>query len=270
MSILPGRAFLSPVGKKVLWSFLFFLVFPLGYFFQGMRLERYTFFGLDTIIEVSIPRRYAFLKEDMERSITYFDRLWNRFSKESVVWRINHFPSVEVDLDTLTLVKEALDLSKATGGFFCPLIASLIDLWDFSGDPKVPKEEELQRVVKEIAQSYLIVRNRQVSIRGKAQLDLGGIAKGYVVDFLVSFLKSKGVKKALINAGGQVYGFGARFRVGILNPVTGGVAGYIVVDGVSVSTSGDYFRFFEEGGVRYHHVLNPMTGYPGKDFRSVT
>lgn len=270
MSILPGRASLSQIRKKLLWSFLFLLVFPLGYFFQGRTLERYTFFGFDTIIEVSIPRRYAFLKGDIDRFIGYFDRLWNRFSEESVVWRINHSPSVEVDLNTMAVIEEALELSRKTEGFFCPLIASLVDLWDFSGSPRVPKEEELQRTVEEIAQSCLVVKDRLVSIRGKAQLDLGGIAKGYVVDFLVSFLKSRGVRKALINAGGQVYGFGARWRVGILNPATNEVAGYIIMDDVSVSTSGDYFRFFEEGGVRYHHVLNPMTGYPGKDFRSVT
>ena len=233
-------------------------------------MEHYTFFGLDTVIEVSIPRRYAFLKGDIERIILHFDQLWNRFSPQSVVWKINHFSSSEVDADTLEVVREALRLSQDTGGFFCPLIAPLLDLWGFSADPRVPDVEELRKIVEAISRSRLIVQDRRITLQGQGQLDLGGIAKGYVVDFLVSFLKSKGVDKALINAGGQVSGFGARWKVGIFNPVTNVVTGYIIIDGTSVSTSGDYFRFFEEDGVRYHHVLNPFTGYPGRDFRSVS
>lgn len=233
-------------------------------------MDRYTFFGLDTLIEVTLPRRYAFLTKDIEYTIARFDRLWNRFSPESVVWMINHTRSCEVDGDTLSILKEAVRLSQDTEGFFCPLIAPLLDLWGFSANPRIPEEQEIRKVVQEISQSRLVIEGQRISLQGKGQLDLGGIAKGYVVDSLVSLLKSKGVHKALINAGGQVFGFGAKWRVGIFNPVTGKVAGYIIIDNMSVSTSGDYFRFFERDGIRYHHVVNPLTGYPGDDFRSVT
>ncbi|MEN3185394.1 MAG: FAD:protein FMN transferase [Atribacterota bacterium] len=233
-------------------------------------MDHYTFFGLDTIIEVTLPHRYSSLKKDIERTITHFDYLWNRFSPESVVWKINHTKSCEVDADTLDILEKAVRLSRDTGGFFCPLIAPILDLWGFSGSPRVPEKEEVQEVVQEIVKSDLIIEGQRVSLRGKGQLDLGGIAKGYVVDTLISLLKGKGVPKALINAGGQVFGFGAEWKVGIFNPVTGKLAGYIIIENGSVSTSGDYFRFFERGGVRYHHVINPFTGYPEDDFRSVT
>ncbi|MCX7667318.1 MAG: FAD:protein FMN transferase [Atribacterota bacterium] len=235
-----------------------------------MAMERYTFFGFDTIIEVTLPRRYAFLTKEIEHLIAHFDRLWNRFSPESAVWMINHTGSCEVDADTLSILKEAMQLSQDTGGFFCPLVASLLDLWGFSTNPRVPEAQEIRKAVQELSRSYLVIEGQRVSLQGKGQLDLGGIAKGYVVDSLASFLKGKGVHKALINAGGQVFGFGTAWKVGIFNPVTDRVMGYIIIDDMSVSTSGDYFRFFEQEGVRYHHVINPLTGYPGDDFRSVT
>ncbi|MGC8778367.1 MAG: FAD:protein FMN transferase [Candidatus Caldatribacteriaceae bacterium] len=270
MQVLSDRASFSWLRKKWLWLLLFFTPCFFLYFSRGVVMERYTFFGLDTVIEVDIPHRYAFLKGEMEQTILHFDRLWNRFSPESIVWKINHSSSCEVDQDTLQVIQEAWRLSEATGGFFCPLVAPLLDLWGFSTEPRVPGEEELQKVVGEISRSRLIVGNHQISIQGEGRLDLGGIAKGYVVDALVSLLRSRGVSKALINAGGQVFGFGAPWKVGIFDPVTNTVMGYIIIDGASVSTSGDYFRFFEKDGVRYHHVLNPVTGYPGRDFRSVT
>jgi thiamine biosynthesis lipoprotein len=271
LPILSNRAPFSLLKGKFLWfvGLLLFLLF-FFYFSRGRTVEHYTFFGLDTVIEVSMPRRYAFLLGDIERVILHFDRLWNRFSPESVVWKINHFSSAEVDADTLEVIQEAVRLSQDTGGFFCPLIAPLLDLWGFSANPRVPGAEELRKMAEAISRSRLIVQDRRITIQGQGQLDLGGIAKGYVVDFLVSFLKSKGVNKALINAGGQVSGFGARWKVGIFNPVTNTVTGYIIIDDASVSTSGDYFRFFEKDGIRYHHVLNPFTGYPGRDFRSVS
>lgn len=259
--------------RTIVWLSVFFVLFLVLAFFylsSGMTMDHYTFFGLDTIIEVTLPRRYAFLTRDIEYTIAHFDRLWNRFSPESVVWKINHARSCEVDADTLSILKEATRLSQDTGGFFCPLVAPLLDLWGFSTNPRVPEEQEIRKVVQEISQSYLVIEGKRVSLMGEGQLDLGGIAKGYVVDSLVSLLKSKGVNKALINAGGQVFGFGTEWKVGILNPVTGKVAGYIIIENMSVSTSGDYFRFFERDGIRYHHVVNPLTGYPGDDFRSVT
>lgn len=259
--------------RTIVWFpvlLVLFLVLAFFYLSSGMIMDHYTFFGLDTIIEVTLPRRYAFLIKDIEYTIAHFDRLWNRFSSESVVWMINHARSCEVDADTLSILKEAMRLSQDTGGFFYPLVAPLLDLWGFSTNPRVPEEQEIRKVVQEISQSYLVIEGQRVSLVGKGQLDLGGIAKGYVVDSLVSLLKSKGVHKALINAGGQVFGFGAKWKVGIPNPVTGRVLGYIIIDDVSVSTSGDYFRFFERNGIRYHHVVNPLTGYPGDDFRGVT
>ncbi|MEI6157882.1 MAG: FAD:protein FMN transferase, partial [Atribacterota bacterium] len=110
----------------------------------------------------------------------------------------------------------------------------------------------------------------EVMIRGEGKIDLGGIAKGYLVDRMVLFLKSKGVSHALVNAGGTVYGWGRPFRVGIMHPRSAGLIGTVEIQDLAVSTSGDYFRFFEKEGFRYYHILNPYTGYPGRDFASVT
>jgi len=176
-----------------------------------------------------------------------------------------------VDEDTAQLIAETIQLFELTNGFFCPLIAPLLDLWGFSSpQPRVPAQEMVRETIEEIAESRLSLQGREVSLSGEGKLDLGGSAKGYLVDVLTTFLTGRGVRKFLINAGGQVLGFGKPWRVGIFDPVNEKVAGYIIIENTSVSTSGDYFRFFEEGGVRYHHILNPFTGYPGRDFRSVS
>jgi len=100
-------------------------------------------------------------------------------------------------------------------------------------------------------------RERSVLRRGGAQLDLGGIAKGYFVDLLTQLLRERNVGSFLINAGGTVSGLGRVWKVGVLHPRRAGLLGRIAVNGLCVSTSADTFRFFEVDGKRYHHILNP-------------
>jgi len=103
---------------------------------------------------------------------------------------------------------------------------------------------------------------------------LGGIAKGYAVDEAVGILKQEGIQSALVDFGGDIYALG-NFRnrpwnVGIRNPRGKGEVGGFELSDLSTATSGDYERFFEEKGVRYHHILDPKTGYPARGLRSAT
>lgn len=107
-------------------------------------------------------------------------------------------------------------------------------------------------------------------------LDLGGIAKGYAVDRARSILAAHGVRQALIVAGGNVYGLGSApgnrpWKVAVQHPrAPEAVLGVIPARDTAVDTSGDYQRFFEQDGVRYHHILDPHTGYPARRSQSVT
>lgn len=234
---------------------------------------RETFLGFDTFIEVTLPRRYAFLFPEIGDLVRRYDALWNRFSSQSLVHRINTSSSwIPLDGETFDLLKEAFALSQKTHGMFCPLIGGLVDLWGFSRTPRVPEPWEIARELQVIRESTIMFdeRERAVLRRGEAQLDLGGIAKGYFVDLLAQFLRERNVGSFLINAGGTVSGLGRVWKVGVLHPRRAGLLGRIAVNGLCVSTSADTFRFFEVGGKRYHHILDPQSGYPGSTFVSVT
>ena len=111
---------------------------------------------------------------------------------------------------------------------------------------------------------------KEVFLKDKnMMLDLGSIAKGYVADEVVSMLKEENVKEAIIDLGGNIYALGLKngeknWRIGIQNPFDnrGKVVGVVEVSNKSVVTSGIYERFIEKDGVRYHHILNPKSGYP--------
>lgn len=234
---------------------------------------RRTFLGFDTFIEVELPKRHASLFPEIAHLVRQYDTLWDRFSSESLVTRINTSHLwVPLDDETFSLLKKAFALSEKTRGMFCPLVGGLMDLWGFSTSPRVPDPQDLTRELQVIQKSTIMFDEEEKAVirTGEAKLDLGGIAKGYFVDLLVRFLRERGVKRFLINAGGTIFGAGKTWEVGILHPRKEGLLGKVQIRDLCVSTSADYFRFFEKDGKRYHHILNPKSGYPGETFVSVT
>lgn len=234
---------------------------------------RRTFLGFDTFVEVELPKKNASLFPEIALLVRQYDALWNRFSSQSSIARINASHLwIPLDEETFRLLKEAFALSEKTRGMFCPFIGGLMDLWGFSAEPRIPDPWDLERELRNIQGSTIMFdeKGRAVLREGEAKLDLGGIAKGYFVDLLVRFLRERNVRYFLINAGGTVFGSGKIWRVGILHPRGKGLLGSIRIRDLCVSTSADSFRFFERDGKRYHHILNPKNGYPGETFISVT
>lgn len=234
--------------------------------------EKQVFWGFDTWIEVTVPSSYSRLLPKVKTYVQQLDQEWNRFSSSSLISKINDSPSpCRVDKDTFHLIELSWKLKEKTGGFFHIGIASLVDLWGFSTRPRVPSPAEIEKVLAELAEfSIVIDYQKQTVTVENGKIDLGGIAKGYLVDYIANFLRKEGVTKGLINAGGTVTGWGKKWKVGVAHPRQPELLGYIMVDGQVVSTSGDYFRYLEKEGKRYSHILNPFTGYPKDDFLSAT
>ncbi|MBC7216774.1 MAG: FAD:protein FMN transferase [Candidatus Caldatribacterium sp.] len=271
MSLLWSR---SPLRALLRWLLLAAGGVLVVFHLSSETFLRKTFLGFDTFIEVELPRRDASLFSEIALLVHRYNSLWNRFSPQSSIARINHTSNswVPLDAETFHLLEEAFALSEKTKGMFCPLIGGLMDLWGFSGKPHVPDPQDLERELKNIRESTIMFDRKEKAVlrKGEAKLDLGGIAKGYFVDLLVRFLRERNVESFLINAGGTVFGSGKVWRVGILHPRREGLLGRVRIRDLCVSTSADYFRFFEENGRRYHHILNPRNGYPGETFISVT
>jgi thiamine biosynthesis lipoprotein len=140
----------------------------------------------------------------------------------------------------------------------------------------VPAPAEIRQALAGTGQGNLRLDSRRVE---KAQpalaVDLGAIAKGYAVDRAVELLRRAGIESAAVNAGGNIRLIGDHdgrpWRIAIQHPRdAAGQLALLELADVSVSTSGDYERFFEQDGVRYHHIFDPRTGYPAGRCRSVT
>ena len=184
------------------------------------------------------------------------------------------------DPDLLELVRLGADLSERSGGLFNPAIGRLVDLWGFHADlpePRAPPTEALAPLVESApAMGQIRIDGTRVRCTNPMiRLDFGAFAKGFGVDRAVERLRALGIRDAVVNAGGDLRAIGAKggtpWRIGIRNPRGPGAIAVLEVAGdESVFTSGDYERYFEWEGVRYHHIIDPRTGRPATGIASAT
>ena len=239
---------------------------------------------MDTGVELQVfsgAREGERVKEALFDEMKRLEQLLSYRDSESEVAAINRAAGkkpVAVSPETAAVIREALAYAEISGGAFDPTIAPLLEAWGFQeGDYRVPGPEELQEAAGMV--DYRLVEAGEKAVRlarpGMA-LDLGGIAKGYIVDRGLDLLERRGVSHALINAGGDVGILGPKadgspWRVGVKHPRNGTLLAVIPWDKRgAIVTSGDYERFFEKDGSRYHHILDPQTGEPAPALTSVT
>lgn len=180
---------------------------------------------------------------------------------------------VELTSTTYEIVKKGLEYSKLSNGDFDITIGPLVKLWNIGlDDAKVPTQEEIDLVLPLIDYNLVDLNdeNNTIFLKNKGMmLDLGSIAKGYAADEISSILTKNNVNSAIINLGGNIYAHGIKpsgqdWNIGIQNPFStrGDIIGTLKVKNKSVVTSGIYERYIEKDGIKYHHLLNPNTGYP--------
>ncbi len=183
----------------------------------------------------------------------------------------------EVSTDTAAVIARGLEVSMASGGAFDLTLGRLKALWDIEGEePRIPTADEIRQALAGTGPGSLVLTGRTVSKRDPAlAVDLGGIAKGYAVDRAIAILAERGVQHASVNAGGDIRVLGDRtgrpWRVGIQHPrQPGDILATLDLADEAVVTSGDYERFFERDGIRYHHLFDPRTGLPARQCQAVT
>ena len=181
----------------------------------------------------------------------------------------------------LPLILRGKALSEQSNGLFNPAIGQLIDTWGFHrNDPagnRPPEPEKIQALVRQRpSMSDLVINGIQMRSNNTAvKLDFGAFGKGYGIDLAIEHLKEMGIQNAILNAGGDLRAIGSRngqpWRIAIRHPSGEGVLGIIETHGSeSIFTSGDYERNFIWQGKRYHHIIDPRTGYPSTGTKSVT
>jgi thiamine biosynthesis lipoprotein len=181
--------------------------------------------------------------------------------------------SEEVDLELVEVLERALYYAKASGGAFDPTVGPLVKLWGIGTDAsRIPSDEEIGEALALIDYNDIEIDKTKgrafLTKRGMA-LDLGAIAKGYAADEAVKILVQNGIKRGIIDLGGNIFAYGERekerpWRIGVQDPreSRGAYIGVLELRNKSVVTSGVYERYFEEDGKRYHHILSTITGRP--------
>lgn len=200
-----------------------------------------------------------------------------RHTPDGAVARLNARGGGAVNRDAARVMARALAVSEATGGAFDITVAPLVDVWDFSEDMVLPDHGEIQRLLDRVDYRRVTVDTSRldVAMAPGTSVDLDGIAKGYAVDRALGVLRAAGVTSAIVDAGGDVGLLGnspraGGWRIGIKHPRSEGLLGVLLLEGGAVATSGDYQRCAFVDGSRYHHILDPSTGYPARGVISVT
>ncbi len=195
-------------------------------------------------------------------------------SEISAINRSAGIHPVKVSYETVEMMKRAKAYCKKYNGVFDVTIGPLSDLWGFSEEKEIvlPPDKTIKKLDKLVDYRDIEIDEQDSTVFLKKKgmsIDLGGIAKGYAIDRGSAVLKNMGITNFILNAGGDLFVSGKKdgkteWRVGIKHPRrTNDLAGAFDLKDYAVATSGDYERFKIINGKRYHHILNPATGYPG-------
>jgi thiamine biosynthesis lipoprotein len=219
--------------------------------------------------------------------IKKLDKYLNNFSPDSEISAISRSAGVKpvrVSKETLDLMEKTMGISDITNGAFDPTIAPVLKLWKFSGrpaNPSIPPVDKIKNALKlvDYEKIHLNKQTSEIYLEEKGmELDLGGIAKGYAADKAVEAIKAKTIKAALVSIAGDIRGYGLSttgkaWKVGIQDPRPENpnsekpwedIFATLYLKDSAISTAGDYQRFLIKNGKRYHHIIDPVTGYPSE------
>ncbi len=246
------------------------------------------FFAFGTLIDITLYGVEPGLAKNVSKQI---ESEFNTLHKEWHAWQpgpilslnkqLAEHQSATVDPGIIPLLTEANRLSIASEGLFNPVIGKLIELWGFHDNAlpigTLPDRSVIETLVAESpsVDDITITGNSVVTSNSAVAYDLGGFAKGLAIDRAIKRLRESGIEHAIINAGGDLRAIGQHgkrpWRIGIRHPREPGILASVEITGDdSVFTSGDYERFFEVEGKRYHHIIDPRSGYPASETMSVT
>jgi len=246
-----------------------------------------TGFFMDTQIDITVyglnKGQFDSLSEEVFGEMMAMEKIFSRHISGSDINRINEAAgreAVKVNDETIFLLQKALEVAEISEGAFDPTIAPLLELWGFGTDEnRIPTAEELNKVLPFINYRAVQVNEADSTVFLPEQgmkLDLGGIAKGFIVDRGQQEAGKFSATALFINAGGDISIKGSkptgdRWRIAVQNPRSPEEwAAIIEMDEGSVATSGDYQRVFEMDGERFHHILDPKTGFPSEGVSSVS
>ena len=261
---------------------------------QQARQYNYSIFTFGTLVDITI---FGVDQELAEAAFEMLQKDFDQYHQQWSPWTNGDLAQLNRQLSETTkandksitvpphltpLIKSSIALSKQSDNYFNPAIGNLINLWQFhryqEQDIKPPDDELIHSLVEKnprMSDLSFDEHDRLINTNPAVSLNFGAFAKGYAIALEIEQLRKLGIENAIINAGGDLSVIGKHgdraWNIGIRHPRSDEVLASVeVLNNESVFTSGDYERVYFYRGERYHHILNPETGYPTDDAQSVT
>ncbi len=238
-------------------------------------------FVLDTLVKVKIYSNSSDSSRLLANSFKLMERLGdklNYFDPKSELSQLNQTKKATVSQDLYELLQTSQKVGRKTEGLFDVTVGPLMDLWDFEHGGTLPTSSSIKKALAHVGVEKLHLKKEQeVELESGSRVDLGGVSKGYILEKAVDYLQSQEVKAGLISMRSTTKVWGKKpgnvpWKIGLEHPRQPGkiIAKITLESGEAVSTSGDYQRYFIKNNRRYHHIINPKTGYPPTQLRSLT
>ena len=253
----------------------------------------YSIFAFGTLIEISL---YDVSKKQADDAFEQLQQAFDKYHQDWSPWTNGDLAMLNEKLSSSTasskaikvpdhlipVIKQSIILSRQSDNYFNPAIGKLINLWQFhryqDENIRPPESDKIRYLIEKNPQMDNLSFNEKNMLKNTnpvLSLNFGAFAKGYAIELGIKELARRGIHNAIINAGGDLSVIGQHgdraWNIGIRHPRENSILASIEVkNNESVFTSGDYERFYYFQSERFHHILDPTTGYPTKDAQSVT
>ncbi len=292
---------IQPELKKWVLAMLVFASSLLSGCEQPAKQINYSIFAFGTLIDITLydvdqnQAEAAF--EQLQKNFDFYHQHWSPWTDGDLAQLNSQLANSQLTTGSdnpdnnialslpehlLPLIKTSIELSQQSEHFYNPTIGQLINLWQFhkyqDENIRPPAHSLIQRLIKarpQMSDLSLDKQNRLINTNPAVSLNFGAFAKGYAIELEMKQLQKLGIQNAVINAGGDLSVIGQHgdrlWNIGIRHPREQGLLASIEArNNESIFTSGDYERFYYYQGKRFHHLLDPTTGYPTTDAQSVT
>ncbi|MBL4572004.1 MAG: FAD:protein FMN transferase [Gammaproteobacteria bacterium] len=246
-------------------------------------LKHFSFKAMGSFCEIQLFDTSRIRAKNIVKQLTdevaRLEKKYSRFRKDSFLSKINASAGnklgLAIDDETQSLITHAMNCFEQSDGLFDITAGALNEIWDFK-KALVPSQSQINAARALVGLHKISCKNSHIHLPRDMQIDFGGIVKEYAADSVARLARSLGAEHGLVNLGGDFSVIGPQPRgkpwtVGISSPISdAGIMAKINLDDGGLASSGDYERFFMHEGLRYSHILNPMTGWPSDGLRAVS
>lgn len=235
---------------------------------ETSELTQANFFAMDTYMTVTLSQGNTAALKEIQEYVLEMDSKWSNTDNNSEISQLNLAKSASLTTETLNILNLSKEFSKKTDGIFDITIYPIVKAWGFTTSTyQVPSEESINELLPLVNYENINIDENLVQLENNAEVTLGGIAKGYIADEIVSILKSYDITSAILDLGGNIQAIGAKddvspWSLGVKNPQNDDIIGIVQGIDKAIVTSSSAERYFVYEGKTYSHIINPNTGYP--------